>query len=266
MRLAFVVEGSHVYHQRTKVDLLTQLWREELPRVIDCVRPDKIFGINKGSVAAMRLRNTPLRRTTSIAEPLDYVLERHRKTHKIDCFVIVWDLVPPWDREAPTCRWNETLGLYEGLSLSTTLDSSFRNFVAARYDEMTQRARPNTRSMVPQLVPGAVLAVCVEPLFESVFMNEPAMKRCLGLRGIRAKGWPAGWNRRNTSATKVLEAAVDAARDAAPNNPAFRRIRQGYETLKTEWGIHFVQSGTFDHELQSHPLGKRLAEFTIGTD
>jgi hypothetical protein len=223
-----------------------------------------VFGINKGSVAAMKLKNTALKRTTSIAEPLDCILERHRKRHMIDCYVIVWDLVPPWDREAETCRWNETLGLFEGLSLSESLDDSFRTYAAARFEEMSNRNSPGERRTIPGLIPGAVLAACVEPLFESIFMNERAMKRCLGVRGTRAKGWPTGWETWNTNASGVVASAVDAARDAAPTNPLFRRIRQGYETLKSEWGIHFLQTGFFNEGLRSHPLGRRLAEFRIG--
>ncbi|MBI5909359.1 MAG: hypothetical protein HY848_05350 [Betaproteobacteria bacterium] len=260
MRLAFVVEGSHVYHNRTQVDLLDQLWRVELPRAIGCIPPHKVFGINKGSVAAMRLKNTPLRRTTSIAEPLDDILERHRKMHKIDCFVIAWDLVPPWDKEAPTCRWTETLALYEGLSLSNSLNSRFRDFAAARFGEMKQRRQANIRPSAPKLIKGAVLAVCMEPLFESVFMDEDAMRRCLDVRGIRAKGWPTGWTRGNVRATDVIDAAVDAARDATRGEGIFRAIRQSYETLKTEWGIQFVRSRVFDEGLRSHPIGRRLRE------
>ncbi len=87
MRLGLVVEGSHLYHKRTQLDLLEQLWSKEIPRVIGCVAPTKVFGINKGSLAAMTLKNTPLRRTTAIAEPLDAILERVRLAHDIDCFV-----------------------------------------------------------------------------------------------------------------------------------------------------------------------------------
>lgn len=260
MRVGFVVEGSHVYNSRTKVDLLQRLWRVELPRAIGCGTPDHVFGMSKGSVSAMRLQKMPLKPTTSIAEPLDEILERHRLTHGIDCFVIVWDLLPPWDKAAPLCRWNETLSLYEGLSLSSHLDATFRKYAADRFQEMSQRKRPNFRPRVPKAIQGSVLAVCVEPLFESVFMDELAMRKCLGVRGIRTQGWPSGWSRGNARASRVVAEAIDAARDAAPTKPVFRRIRQGYETLKTEWAIHLFQSRLFDNELKGHPLGTRLNE------
>jgi hypothetical protein len=208
----------------------------------------------------MRLTQTNLRRTTAIAEPLDQVLERYRRIHDIECFVIAWDLVPPWDKQAPVCRWNETLGLYEGLSLSSFLDRPFRDFAANRFREMRQRVRPSVRSGPPQIEAGGVLAVCMEPLFESIFMDERAMRRSLGIVGKRTRGWPSGWEKDNVRAVEVIEAAVDAARGSVPLPPVFRRIRQGYETLKTEWGIHFMQSRAFDRALTINAVGKRLAE------
>jgi hypothetical protein len=260
MRIGLVVEGSHVFHSRTRVDLLEQLWSQEIPRAVHCLRPAKVFGISKGSIAAMRLNRTALRRTTSIAEPLDHILERLRRVHRIDCFVVAWDLVPPWDKQAPLCRWNETLGLYEGLSLSNALDRPFRDFAAARFREMSGRRSPNRRHATPRLEAGSVMAVCMEPLFEAVFMDEHAMRRSLGVTGRRTRGWPSGWDHENVRASEIVEAAVDAARNLTPMPPVFRKIRQGYETLKTEWGIHFVQSRAFDKSLANHPVGKRLAE------
>ena len=208
----------------------------------------------------MRLKKVKFKRTTSIAEPLDAVLERIRLTHQIDCFIVAWDLVPPWDKSARMCRWDETLTLFEGLSLSDKLDSPFRDFAAARFHEMSHRIRPSARSKVPKPVDGGVLAVCVDPLFESIFMDERAMKQALGVGGKRITGWPIGWDRDNVDASEVIGTAVDAAREAVPSAKVFRRIHQGYETLKTEWGIHFIQSGAFDVSIKRHPLGKRLAE------
>jgi len=222
-----------------------------------------VIGINKGSVAQLSLKRTQLRRTTSNAEPLDAILERHRRSLDIDCFVVAWDLVPPWDKMAGTCRWLETLGLYEGLSLSETLDRRFRDFASARFQGLQQRTQPSARRAAPQLIPGAVIAVCMEPLFESIFMNERAMKISLGVHGKRTKEWPSRWQQGNARASSIIEAAVDAARDAVPANSVFRRIRQGYETLKSEWGIHFVQSRAFDNTLKNHPLGRRLAEIRV---
>jgi hypothetical protein len=263
VHIGFVVEGSHVYHNRTQIDLLERLWSREIPRAVGCVAATKVFGISKASIAAMRLKSTNLRPTTAIAEPLDAVLERLRRVHCIDCFVIAWDLVPPWDKQKAVCRWTETLGLYEGLSRSDVLDQRFRDFAGNRFREMRQRYRPSARTMVPRLVPGGVVAVCMEPLFESVFMDERAMKRSLGIVGRRTKGWPSGWEQENVRASEVIDDAVDAARHTVPLPPVFRRIRQGYETLKTEWGIHFVQSRAFDRSLRRHPLGIRLAEIRL---
>jgi hypothetical protein len=260
VRLGLVVEGSHLYHKRTQADLLEQLWSKEINRVARSAKPVRVFGISKGSLAAMKLKQTNLRRTTAIAEPLDAVLERLRQSHNIDCFVVVWDLVPPWDKQVEMCRWTETLAFYEGLALSETLDRTFRDFAAGRFGEMSRRATPKARRNTPRLVRGAVLAICVEPLFESIFMDERAMKVSLGVIGKRTRGWPGGWEQRNPNASDVIGAAVDVARDTKPAPQVFRRIPQGYETQKTEWGIYFLQSRAFDESLRRHPLSVRLAE------
>ena len=219
MRLGLVVEGSQVFHARTKHDLLTELWRTHLSRAIGYVQPDRVFGINKGSIAAMQLKDIKFRRTTSIAEPLDQILERHRKMHNIECFLVAWDLIPPWDRQAKVCRWDETKAFYEGLSRSDVLDPRFRAFASNRFAELHARTNPRQRSGPPRLEPGGVLAVCMDPIFESGFMSEKAMKKCLGVVGRRMPGWPTGWDSRNINAEKVVEAAVDAAREAFPNSP-----------------------------------------------
>jgi hypothetical protein len=260
IRLAYVVEGSHVYHNRTGADLLVQLWRDEIPRAIGCPCPDAVFGINKGSVAALRLRQMKFKRTTSIAEPLDDILERHRKTAGIDCFVVIWDLVPPWDKQLAPCRWNETLALYEGLSLSKSLAQPFRQYAERRFAEMTQRTQANARARVPRLARGTILPVCVKPLFESVFIDEDAMRRCLGVRSRRVRDWPARWQPEDPKASDVIASAVDAAGRSGPNRALFNRIGFDYETRKTEWGIHFLHSGLFDETLRAHSFGKRLGE------
>src|SRR5262249_28069318 len=143
------------------------------------------------------------------------------------------------------------------------LDIRFREFAERRFNEMRNRPEPRARPSLPELRPGGVIAVCIEPVFESIFMDERAMRKALGLHGTRTKGWPSGWSVQNVHANDVVGAAVDAARDAGTGNALFRRIRQGYETQKTEWGIHFLQSGAFTAAIKCHPLGKRLAEIRV---
>jgi hypothetical protein len=114
MRLGLVVEGSHLFHQRTRVELLEQLWGTEIPRVTCSPRPVRVIGMSKASLVAMQLRESNFRRSSSLAEPLDALIERVLEQGGIDCLVVVWDLVPPWDRSEKTCRWTETLAFYEG--------------------------------------------------------------------------------------------------------------------------------------------------------
>ena len=257
-----MVEGSLVCNPRTHADLLNQLWRVEIPRAIGCVKPDYVFGISKASVAAMKLRQMPFQRTTSIAEPLDALLERRRRQYNVDCFVVVWDLLPPWDKDIRVCRWNETLALYEGLSLSSELASSFREFAARRFDEMRKRSPHHRRDKQTVVESSSVIAVCMEPLFEVGFMDERAMKQCLGIVGRHARGWPGNWRRDNRNADHVVEDAIHVVRQEFPHLELFRKLRQDYDQGKTEWGIHFANSRSFDRSLRTTQFGHRLAEMS----
>ena len=241
------------------MDLLEILWKTAISESFGGVIPNKVFGISKGNIAAMRLRESPLRRTTSIAEPLDALLERHRRENNIDCFVVAWDLVPPWDKEASICRWNEVLAFYEGLAISTSLDQQFKDCARQRFQEMDARDRPNARLAPPILERGSIIAACADPIFESIFMNERAMRKCLGVSGVRVKGWPSGWHKDNRNAPHVVEAAVAAARKVS-SAKVFKQIGQDYETLKTEWGIHFFQSSQFARHIVNHPFARRFRE------
>jgi hypothetical protein len=100
----------------------------------------------------------------------------------------------------------------------------------------------------------------MDPIFESGFMDERAMKRCLGVVGRRLRGWPGDWDPATTQADGVIAAAIDSARQALPGAALFRQIRGGYRTLKTEWGIALARSQCFDRRLRASGFGDRLAE------
>lgn len=268
MRTALVVEGSHQPHRRTNEDLLRKLWAHVVPEALGCFQPGLVFGINKGCVAAMQLRDVNLKRTTSSAEQLDYVLERLRRVHDIDCFVVAWDLLPPWDKTVAACRWQETLAFYEGLSLSEALHEPFRESSRLRFSELSQRSEPSQRPGVPSLEPGAVIAVCMDPVFEACLLDERAMRKSLEILNKRVPFWPGQWASSASVADKLVGKAIHAAREvsrsAKRTQPAlkklFNRLPGPYEISKTEWGIYLLESGNFDETLKSSGFGKRLVE------
>lgn len=264
MRYAIIVEGTqNVCHPRTKLDLFKDLWQVRIPCVFGLPEPAFVLGINKGSIAAMRLRESRLRRTTSIAEPLDVLVERCRQSNGIDSFLVLWDLLPPWDREAGICRWNETLAFYEGLSLSKVLPQLFRDAAKAKLIDLKKRS-PAGRHFPPRLCHGGILAICMDPIFESCLMDEKSMRRCLGVDNRRTPHWPADWNPKNRNAERVISDAIDVARAVNPNAKVFRRVRGRYEIQKTEWGLYFIQSGMFNSSLRKCQFGQRLCSIEAG--
>jgi hypothetical protein len=260
LRVGLIVEGSHSSHQRTGIDLLKQLWGVELARAIGFEAPAFVFGFNKGNIASMQLPEGALRRTTSMKEPLDAMIERLRRAFQIECFLVVFDLSPPWDKQHRDCRWKETLAFYQGLSLSQHLDIRFQEKAAQRFLEMSQRTIPSQRICVPKLEVGSIIAVCMEPLFESGLLDEKAMRKCLKLEKKRTVGWPNNWDPNNNQAGEVIAKAVDIARKVGFKNKELKRFRNGYNILKTEWGIFFVKSKLFDQALKGSGFGKRLLE------
>ncbi|MFN7920323.1 MAG: hypothetical protein U0Q16_09510 [Bryobacteraceae bacterium] len=212
----------------------------------------------------MRLKSSKLKKTTSIAEPLDSVLERHRRSQGLDCFIIVWDLVPPWDPDARPCRWQETLLLFEGLAGSECLERRFRDFAEQRLAELRARPNPGNRRAAPVLTAGAIVAACIEPVFESIFMNEQAMRKSLNVAGSKVRDWPSSslWDPLAPRAADTVAQAVDAARATKSARKLFKRLRSDYTTGKTTWGIHFLKSGFFDSFIGKHPFGRRLSEIS----
>jgi hypothetical protein len=117
-----------------------------------------------------------------------------------------------------------------------------------------------------------VLPVCMEPMFETLLVqDEGALRRALSLQG-RIPGWPAqGWG--DPAVRKpdreVLGPAILAVSRMRPKPAVLRTVRGDMKTNKDGWGEFLLRRLLADDlarpALLSQPLPKRLAELFDGT-
>lgn len=194
------------------------------------------------------------------AEPLDQLIARCMASEPFDAAIVAWDLVPAWNPAERPCRWQETVTFYEMLASSEDLPKAWVAYAETRRDELRGRQRPGARAAAPRLTAGACLALCMDPMFEDVLVqNESAVKRALDVTGGLA-GWPK-WRQSRNPDTDVIAAAVAAL----PGRAAVRRrVRGDYRTRKDEWGEYLLRQLGKDPTarllLKEHPLVARLAE------
>jgi len=118
-----------------------------------------------------------------------------------------------WDPEATPCRWQETLWLYEALASNSSLPPIWQRWARDRITELRARDVPSERASVPVLQEGAVLAVCMDPMFEGLMRHEDGVRHTLGLRAKQVKNWPTGWNTAKNP-KRLLQKAIVAARSS----------------------------------------------------
>lgn len=239
MTRALFVEGpSEPLHEGHS---FVRLWQEAVLDNLGLPRFDHIYSINKKFLISMR-QGSP--RMSGASLPLDVFIEHKRSEHGFDCAVVAWDLVPGWaGGTAGLCRWEETVEFYRGIARSQALPANWTAFAAARVQDLSNRASPSARANLTKLQPGAILALCMEDMFESLIVcDEPMVKRLLGCRGKQVPGWPKTWKRPPAKVdTALLSPAIAAARRLRPKvNEAFV-VRGDMITAKHEWGDYFVR-------------------------
>jgi hypothetical protein len=200
------------------------------------------------------------------SEPLDALITRMLCRQPFDLALVAWDLFPAWNPEGNYCRWQETLDLYRFLAASRELPQIWKEQAVRRYESLARRSSPRQRQSPPPLEPGMVLPVCMEPMFESLLVqDEAAVKRALGIQG-RIQGWPSqGWGKGALRPDeKVLAPAIQALRRIRPKRPVVAKVRGDMETNKDGWGEYILRQMLADNEARQsvlgHPLSKRLQE------
>jgi hypothetical protein len=264
LRIALFVEGSLSPPTRRGRDALGVIWNERLGGVLGLPRFDPVVPISKTHLVAMDPRNPPM---SGAGERLDQLMVRVLSRDPFDVAVVAWDLVPAWNPRGEFCRWNETLDLYRFLSASRDLPGIWREKAQQRLEDLSGRAVPGARQRLPQVEPGMVLPVCMEPLFEGLLVqDEAAVKRALGVKK-EPKGWPrTGWSdaTERRPDLNVLAPAITALRRHRPAPGVFRKVRGDMRTHKNEWGELLLRELLEDSHARSlvlsHPISRRLTE------
>lgn len=264
LRTALFVEGSFGIPNRALVAPHRALWCETIAPLLGLPPPDEVVPIGKTHLANMR-RNDPALQTagrpaiSGNGETLDQLMARELATHTFDVAVVAWDLVPRLNHLAETCRWLETKELYRLLALGV-LPEPWTGKARARFDELEARGeQAGARTQLPAIEPGAVLAVCMEPMFEGLFVDERALRRALKMVGVSTRHWPRRWDPRRLD-KELIGPAIAAARAAKIKLP----VRGDFQVSKDEWGAYLFREMLTDPEhgtqFKEHALIRRLRE------
>jgi hypothetical protein len=264
LSVALFVEGSHATPPARGLPPLESIWGH-LRDALGLVSFSRIIPISKKHLVAM---DPDQPRMSGAGEALDQLMARVLEQHPFQAAVVAWDLVPAWNPEGEFCRWDETLRLYRFLAQSARLPALWQHKARTRHVELSQRAHPGARTAPPALEEGAVLTVCMEPMFESLLVQkESAVRRALGVGNQPIRGWPRqGWG--DASVTRpdadVLAPAINALLAVRPRLDAVKRVRGNMRTRKNEWGELLLRRLLDDHEgrasIMQHPLSRRLVE------
>lgn len=265
LRVALFVEGSTVPLPKHKQQPLEGIWNGCLADALGFDRFDPIVPISKKHLVAMDPRNPPM---SGAGEALDALMKRILDRQTYDVAVVAWDLIPAWNPRESYCRWEETLSLYRFLAGSRILPDFWKERAAKRYDELCSRDVPNERRRPPILQPGIVLPVCMEPMFESLLVqDEAAVRRALGIQGRNVGGWPGrGWGdpQERRPDENILAPAIRAVSRLRPNPQVCRIVGGDLKTKKDEWGElllrKLLKDGHVRSQILAHPIPRRLAE------
>lgn len=265
LRVALFVEGSTVPLPKHKQQPLEGIWNGCLAEALDLQGFSPIVPISKKHLVAMDPGKPPM---SGAGEALDLLMKRILDRQPFDAAVVAWDLMPAWNPRGSYCRWEETLSLYRFLAESRALPDLWKERAAGRYDELSNRGRPSQRLRPPVLQPGMVLPVCMEPMFESLLIqDEAAVKRALGIQGRNVSGWPGrGWGdlQERRPDENVLAPAIRAVSRLRPKPQVCRAVGGDLKTRKDEWGELLLRRMLRDEQARSrilaHPIPRRLAE------
>jgi hypothetical protein len=265
LKVALFVEGSTVPLPKHKQQPLHGIWNDCFGRALGLRPFDPIVPISKKHLVAMDPANPKM---SGAGEALDVLVARMLKHHAFEVAVVAWDLVPAWNPDDSFCRWEETLKLYRFLAGSNVLPEVWKEQAATRYKELSRRRLPGDRSRPPALRPGMVLPVCMEPMFESVLVqDEAAVRRVLGIQGRSISDWPSqGWGdlRERRPDENILAPAIRAVSRVRPKLQACRIVGGDLKTKKNEWGEYLFRRMLSDSRVRpgllDHPISRRLVE------
>ena len=268
LRLVLFAEGSESPPSSRSRQVLARIWNERLAVALELPLFERVFPISKTHLVAMDPTNPPM---SGAGERLDQLIARMLKQTPFDAALVAWDLCPPWNPEGEYCRWTETVDLYRFLAESDCLPDLWRRRAQLRYQELNGRPKPSERSAPPIVEPGSILPLCMEPMFESLLVqDEGAVRRAMGVEGTSVKGWPKrGWGDAGVRRPDqdLLAPAVRALLNIRPKRDVLRLVRGDMKTHKSEWGElllrRMIDDARARHLITEHPIARRLSELLL---
>jgi hypothetical protein len=236
-KIVLFVEGEFTPRPRGN-DPLDQIWRHHLVQMLDLLAIERVVPISKKDIVAM---DPTIAKSGVGSIPLDLRISRELARDNFDVAVVAWDIQPAWNTAFRGCRWEETLKLYQGLANSEHLPTVWKSWSTTRYNQLSSRVVPSRRRHPPKLQNGAVLAVCMEPTFESLLLIcERSIKDILGVTDGGRIGWPT-WSPDHPKPESLLQLAIEAARKVDPKPHSIKIIRGDMENAKNDWGEYFLR-------------------------
>ena len=183
---------------------LRTIWQRHLVSSLRLIDIHHVVGISKKNLVAMD-KSMANKMSGAGVVPLDLMMARELKKEDFGVAVVAWDLQPPWAPDA-TCRWEEVRSLYRGLSRAEALpENPWRRWARNRFRELSGRKKGQAMPDPPVLEVGAVLAVCMEPTFESLLIVcEQTIRRTLGVKDRRRVKWP-NWDKHRQRPEDLLQ-------------------------------------------------------------
>jgi hypothetical protein len=269
LKVALFAEGSNDHSLRGGGNSFATLWQKTLVEALGLRTIDLVFPITKGHLQALQPPAAGLKRvTSSTGVPLDELMRQKLLLHDFDAAVVAWDLYPPWLTvpDEGRCRWAETVRLYQCLAHSQLLPPPWPQRAAERLRSLESRPIPSARAFSPRLERGCVLAVCMEPEFEALLLNEAGVRNTLKLRGKKIKSWPTEWSEVGARRPKsVLNDALMAASKLRPPPAVFRRIPGDMRTAPHAWASYLMThaSPELREHVEQHRISRRLREVLV---
>lgn len=277
MQIALFVEGSGPVGVRSREqdppserardrDHLSYLWNECLLDALGRVPVKPIIPIGKDAIS--RLRGLTTSTSTS---GLDARIDQARKSHALDperdAIVIAWDLVPI-DPNQRRCPWDEKVGLYRGLAESEIMCKNAEPWARSAKQQaetlLALKGQEPRAESVRRVVPGSVLGLCMEPMFEGLLTrNGRAIRTAFGL-SEDPKNWPTGWRPDHPDPSRLLGRAVAALRNIRPKTSICKQIfYEPWENAKDEQGAFILRQLLAEpseaEHIRKHAIALRLA-------
>ena len=254
VKFGLFVEGAHSTDKR-RYELLAELWETFSARVTGAKPSVKVFGFSKGQIVNMatdaELKANGIARSSVAA--LDALIDDCHRTHPFENAIVAFDIKPKNNVIAEDCMPGECRWILRRLTASAVLPDRFKAAAAAAMRSYSTVRTPPRAAARPPLT--ALELICMEPEFESLFIDDPTtVLRALGL-ARKPKDFP-----KFVASSKPKDILQDAIQHFA-TPPA--RTRAGGGAMRGNphgWARLFINEAEEDARLFRHPTATRLAK------